>query len=215
MSVQKNPFLDAIPDLGELTEVIWRELEQSSAQPDAPWGLGSFATVTQESDATCPAPSVRMLVLRRADPESRYLIWHTDRRSTKIHELTRNGQSSVLFWSPELRVQLVIRGITDVYEAGELFDAEWNGSQLTSRRAYLGDSAPGTEADSMCVNFPEIFQSRPPTKAESEPGRKHFAVLLTKVSMMDLLILQKSGNVRANFVWSEAEDSWNSFWVCP
>lgn len=211
----ENPFLKALPDLDLLSDAIWDELESSASHPELPWGLAVFATVYSQARSQAVTPEIRTLVLRDADRNSRSLTWHTDSRSPKVEQLQSNAESSILFWSPENRVQLVLRCTTQVIKEGKLWEEAWESSQLTSRRAYLGDQAPGDETGEMCVNFPDEFITRPPTSAESLAGKENFAVLQTIAYEMDFLLLRQSGNVRVRLTWDTTEMRWNSAWVCP
>ena len=207
-----NPFLNALPNLGRLREVCWEELNLAVEQSNSPWFLGTFGTVGELR------AEIRTLVLRRVEVDSRTLFWHSDLRSPKFSQLETNGATSVLFWNPTHRVQLVIHGKSRASSSGDLVDQEWNRSQLTSRRAYLGEMTPGTEVDAMTVNFPSEFETRPPTDAESQAGKQNFGVISTVVREMDLLILRQTGNVRAQFRWGEHDldkQCWKETWVCP
>ena len=132
-----------------------------------------------------------------------------------MEQLQNNGESSILFWSPNHRVQLTIRGKTQVITEGKLWEEAWESSQFTSRRAYLGKQAPGAVTSEMNVNFPDEFTSRPPNATESLVGKANFAVLKTIANEMDFLLLRQSGNVRARLTWDTVELNWNSAWVCP
>ncbi len=208
----KNPFLNALPDLAKLRETVWRELANATGDTNQPWFLGSFGSLGESS------PEIRTLVLRRVEVGSRSLIWHSDVRSPKFSQLERAGETSVHFWTPTHRVQLVVRGESQTLSSGELVDQEWKSSQLTSRRAYLGKMPPGAKADAMTVNFPTEFETRPPTDAESQAGKENFGVISTVVQEMDLLILRQTGNVRAMYRWNDhdlANQQWEETWICP
>ncbi len=207
-----NPFLDAIPDLTSLRETIWQELTLATSDSDEPWFLGVFGTLGLSS------PELRTLVLRRVEQRSRSLIWHTDLRSEKFSQLERAEATSVHFWNPIHRVQLVVRGESQTFSSGDIVDQEWESSQLSSRRAYLGEFPPGTESDTMTVNFPAEFETRPPTETESQAGKQNFGVISTVVREMDLLILRQTGNVRAKYCWNDhdlGKPFWEETWVCP
>lgn len=209
-----NPFLDALPDSADLHSVTWNELAAAAGDPDHPWGLATMSTVTHIKTTAQPVPVSRILVLRRFALSDSTLLWHTDVRSAKVQQLEKNSQTSILFWHPIFRIQLAIIGCTEVIEQGKLFESEWENSSLTSRRAYLGELAPGSSCDEMDVNFPSEYSERPPTEEESSAGKENFVVLKTTIKQFNLLILRQAGNVRVEYTRDEA-NSWKSCWQSP
>lgn len=210
LAAGNNPFLASLNDLSKLYQVIWGELEISARKPNLPWGMAVLGSCDADD-----VPQLRTLVLRNVHQPERELTWHTDRRSRKFQQLSCNRQSSLLFWNPEVRVQLNLWGISTLHNQGERFDQEWELSELASRRAYLGDLAPGDAMPELGINFPPQLQHRPPTQQESLPGKANFGVIVTQVERMEILILRQIGNVRAQFVWSESDQAWNSNWQAP
>lgn len=208
----ENPFLDALADLSQLRHAIWKELCLAARNTSHAWFLGVLGNVSERG------PELRTLVLRDVDEAKRSLFWHTDNRSPKFSQLAVDGRNSVLFWDAQRRVQLTLRGTSQVLTEGEHVDEQWNRSQLTSRRAYLGDRPPGTIVDEAEVNFPLKFMDRPPEEDESAIGRENFGVIITSVTEMDLLILRQSGNLRALFrkeIQAAGTTSWWQSWICP
>ncbi len=205
-------LMDHLNDLVKLRTLIWERLEAAAGDSAQPWSLAQFASQSKQG------PELRTLVLRRCQPESRTLSWHTDLRSPKCQQILDDCKTSVLFWDPTENVQLTLRGTSVVRSIGPRVDEEWERSALTSRRAYLGELSPGTKQDQLCVNFPEEFIDRPPTEEESQSGKANFGVITTRIQEMDLLILKQSGNVRAKFYWNaekSGDGTWEESWVCP
>ncbi|TWT57467.1 pyridoxamine 5'-phosphate oxidase [Thalassoglobus neptunius] len=206
-NIDTHPFTTRIGDLDQLRDQCWTELEAGSQTPDHPWKLGAFGTVADDG------PRVRMLVVRNVDRDAGQLVFYTDVRSSKVDQIAKSPATSILLWHPQLRMQLTVSGQSHVLSSGEIWEREWKESALTSRRAYLGEDAPGTVADGPNVNFPSQFTDRPPTGAESLSGQKNFAVIQTTVTQMDLLILQQSGNIRAQ--WTLTNRQWSGNWIAP
>lgn len=204
-----NPFLDATGDLPTLRRVIESELTCAVGNPAHAWNLAVLGTQNVHG------PAVRTLVLRRFSPTERSLLWHTDRRSSKVEQLTQNAACSLLFWNPELRVQLVLHCTGSILTDGPVWEQEWNRSTLTSRRAYLGEFASGLPTEQVSVNFPPELTSRPPTELESQAGKTNFVVLQTLIDRMDLLVLKQTGNIRASFQWQERLCGWRPTWLTP
>ncbi len=205
-------FVNLFDDFEKLATQIWSNLESSAGEPDQPWSLAQFASLSKQG------PELRTLVLRRCEPESRTLTWHTDLRSPKCQQILKDCRTSVLFWDPAERVQLTLRGTSVVRSIGPRVDEAWEQSKLISRRAYLGSLSPGTRQEQMCVNFPKEFADSPPSEEESEEGKTNFGVITTRIQEMDLVILRQSGNVRAKFYWNaeeSGEGNWEASWVCP
>lgn len=211
MNEQSGKFLSRLPDLHAIRELCWEELRVAAGNPDHPWCFCVFGTSEGQH------PHLRMLVVREVDLSTWELTFHTDRRSPKVAQIFKNPATSIHFWNPAARVQLVLTGVSSVIVDEAIVKEQWERSSLTSRRAYLGSLPPGETADQPCVNFPSELIERPPSLKESEAGQENFAVIKTHVNAMDFLLLKQSGNVRAKFAHStDSEMShWLGAWVAP
>lgn len=158
-----------------------------------------LATVNQQN-----LPEARTVVFRRFERELRFALFcHVDRRSPKAAEIENNPQVSWLFYHSPERIQLRCRGTAVIHTNDETADAQWQSSQLFSRRCYCG-AAPGTPADTPSSGLPEFLENRSPTLEETEEmGRQNFAVIETAISEMDVYELNVRGHRRSLFVFNE------------
>lgn len=167
--------------------------------------------VTSVSAAKSPSP--RIMVLRAVAPDCTAFRFHTDQRSAKVGEIGAGGPVALLGYDPDARVQLIVRGTARIEHLGELADAAWAASALSSRRCYLAAHPPGTSVDSPTAGLPEALHSRSPTEAESLPGRDNFSVLLVEPHALEWLKLTSCGNRRA--VFTRQGEDWHGQWVTP
>lgn len=123
--------LEQETSLDALLASIWKSLENGARSRHHPFHTGVIATVSDD------APQARTVVLRKVMAETRTLIFHTDQRSQKISELTKNPNISWLFYDTTERVQLRLSGVANLHHTDTLADIQWQNTKLTSRRCYL------------------------------------------------------------------------------
>lgn len=193
--------------LDKLLASIWEALQNGASTRTHPLHTGVIATVSKG------IPQARTVVLRKVLPESRTLIFHTDRRSQKISELRQNPNISWLFYDPATRVQLRLSGTATLHHQDSLADTQWQNTKLLSRRCYLS-IAPLTTLTKPESGLPESLLTRNPTLEESEAGRENFTVVETHIHTIDWLWLNSSGHQRAKFVWQASGESVAN-WVVP
>ncbi len=193
--------------LDTLLASIWESLENGARSRTHPFHTGVIATIAED------APQARTVVLRKVIADTRTLIFHTDQRSQKISELTKNPNISWLFYDTTARVQLRLSGTATLRHTDALADVQWQNTKLLSRRCYLA-IAPSTRLEKAGSGLPESLLKRNPTLEESEAGREHFTVVETHIHTIDWLWLNSSGHQRAKFVWqSDGEVIAN--WIVP
>jgi hypothetical protein len=155
-------------------------------------------------------PQARVMVLRKADPASGTLRFHTDARSPKVAQL--DGQPvSVLAYHAGEQVQVRISGTARIAR-GDDAEALWNQSTLFARRCYLAEQAPGTAMPGPASGLPAWIEGQQPSAEQIEPAQENFAVLWIDVTAIDWLHLANSGHRRARFC---ADDGWAGAWVAP
>jgi hypothetical protein len=199
--------LEQETSLDALLASIWKSLENGARSRLHPFHTGVIATVSDD------APQARTVVLRKVMAETRTLIFHTDQRSQKISELTKNPNISWLFYDTTERVQLRLSGVANLHHTDTLADIQWQNTKLTSRRCYLS-IPPLTRLEKAGSGLPESLLKRNPTLEESEAGRENFTVVETHIHTIDWLWLNSSGHQRAKFVWQPNGDM-IADWVVP
>ncbi|QIP13967.1 pyridoxamine 5'-phosphate oxidase [Spirosoma aureum] len=211
MSVSEQPgnskAVEAIsPTLASLEHESWQQLDSAPESEDGPFKTMIVATCTDHrADA-------RMVVLRQVDTTRKYIWFHTDARSEKVMQLEAFPTATLLFWDEKQQIQLRLivetRLHTDDYVADDQWKALWTGS----RKAYLSEQKPGSVQPAPYPGFPEQLGETLPTDAESEAGRKNFAVIECRVLSMEYLHLSRKGQTRAQFQY---EPESKMVWLAP
>ncbi len=186
---------------------IWESLENGARSRTHPFHTGVIATIAEG------VPQARTVVLRKVIAETRTLIFHTDQRSQKISELTKNPNISWLFYDTTERVQLRLSGVATLHHTDALANVQWQNTKLLSRRCYLS-IAPSTRLEKAGSGLPESLLKRNPTLEESEAGRENFTVVETHIHTIDWLWLNSTGHQRAKFVW-QSDDEVVANWIVP
>jgi 3-hydroxyisobutyrate dehydrogenase len=191
----------------EILETAWEMLACGASVSRDPFHTPVLGTIGPDN---C---NLRTVVLRGVFPEERVLMCHTDLRSGKIRDIRQNPRVSWLFYHPQQKVQLRLAGQATIHTADELADRQWAATKLMSRRCYSAPDGPGTASDEPSSGLPEFLKNRSPTPAESELGRKKFAVIRCRIDFLDWLFLRARGHRRAQFFWKE--NTVASKWVTP
>jgi hypothetical protein len=186
-------------DLDAVLEEIWRRLHRGAA--DKKSGFNAMYVGTKGERGW---PETRTVILRRAEPSRRRLIYHSDRRAAKIAEIGADGRTSLLFWDPSAALQLRVWGQSYVLTDDPLAEEEWARSHEGSRAIYRVPQPPGrTLAD--------------PAEGDGErgdtDGRENFAVIPVTVMRFEWLHLRKGGHRRARF--DAAGEGWHKRWIAP
>lgn len=193
------------PDtLEAVLQQVWAGLSEGAARRQSLFHQGVFASVSEHG------PEARYVVLRRADAERGVLSFHTDIRSPKCEQLSRNARASWCFLGEG--EQLRCAGHATVHMGGQVVDEAWQRTGAFGRRCYLAEGAPGAQLDSPGSGLSDDLLARPPSLEAGEPGRAHFAVVEFSLERIDWLHLAHSGHRRAVF---ERSDGWRGRWVQP
>lgn len=176
----------------EIFGQIWSHLEAGAASSHSPWHIASVATVEDGE------PRVRAVVLRGARRDPACLWFHTDWRSPKYSQLSRNPAIELLFYSPSDRVQIRARGRATLHHRDAVAHEAWEASKLTSRRCYLAP-APGAASAAPSDGLPDAFRHRVPSAEESAAGRENFVVVRCAITVLDWYQLSAQSARRAQF----------------
>ena len=175
-------------------------LAQAAVDRHSPMHLPVVATHDAE---------LRVMVMRGWNPELDTVRLHTDARSPKVDAIGGGAAAGLLFYDPEARIQLRLRGQARVEVDGPVADAAWAKANNYARRCYLATRAPGSTLSYPGSGLPEEFEGVKPTDADLDPARRNFAVLLVEIEKFDWLHLAHDGHRRAIFDGSGAR------WVIP
>ena len=191
------------PDLAVWEREIWRRLEASVGDRNSGWRLPVLGT--------CSATGVRqrVVVLRGATPKSRTVLAHTDARSAKVAEISRQPAVSLLFYDAANQVQVQLTGAARIHFDDDVANSLWESETEASLRGYLGPLAPGVRCSHPETNLPDSV-GKHLRRGELSGARRNFVVISCEVERAELVVLRRSGNLRALFDYTsnEIEASW-------
>lgn len=195
--------------LDEQLEAAWRGLAAAVTDARHEWHLPIVASVGPDG-----RPEARTVVLRSVVPKDRTVSFHTDRRSPKVGEIEASGRLAWVFYERSSKVQVRIHGATSVHCEDDVADAGWARTTLSSRRCYLAPHPPSRVLDDWHCNLPDGLHSSQPGVAESEAGRRNFAVVRTRVDQLERLELHHDGHLRGRWNW-DADGGSTADWLAP
>ncbi|MEM7754418.1 MAG: pyridoxamine 5'-phosphate oxidase family protein [Planctomycetota bacterium] len=187
---------------------LWAHLVRGKADRKHPYHQPALATTDTEG-----YPSVRTVVLRKADPDSGVLHAHTDARASKVAHIAQTPIAAWHFYDPGQRLQIRATGPTQVLTDDPIADQAWQDTRLFSRRCYLAPHTPGSETQDPDPNLPPDLISTNPQAERSEEGRANFAVVRTTVHTLEWLTLASTGHTRG--VFTRSGDDWHHRWLAP
>lgn len=132
-------------------------------------------------------PRARTVVLRGFDAEGRVLWFHTDLRSPKAAEITRDGRVALHWYDAEARLQIRITAEAAVHHGDAVARAAWQASRPMSQACYASPTPPGTPLPA----FPAAAPA-----ADDDRGLENFAVVRCRFTAVELLALHASGHER-------------------
>lgn len=191
---------------------LWRLLRRASADRHHPWRV--VALCTQGADG----PRARSVILRQVHEEDRRLVFYTDRRSHKVHELAQCDRVALLCWDPRHQHQLRMTGQAALDGSSDAVAAHW---ATVPERAQLDYASPLPPGSPLVDGSSE--QGGPPAPggaAAQDPttrlrARGHFAVLQVQVCEMDFLELDRQGHQRCRQVWVPSQSVWEGQPLVP
>jgi pyridoxamine 5'-phosphate oxidase len=198
--------IDDIRNLTDAEKLCWQMLLEGLRDRFSPMHQVVVGTVREG------CPMTRVVVLRRVDPDTRKLYFHTDMRKELVKDIQTSGVLSWLAYDKQLRSQIRLFGRTEVHHKDELAARQWQATPHFSRRCYLQEDAPGALSDGSY--HAKDLGGFDYTPGESEMGYDHFAVVETSVEWMDWYFTHNRGNRRARFDYNEGVLS-NSQWLFP
>ena len=178
--------------LPKLLDQAWSLLEEGQADGQSPFRLMSLATVDGEGQ-----PKARHVVLRGVDRGAKNLEFHTDISSSKCAELQANPQAQLLFWDPDLAIQLRLHARIALRQDAHR-DAEWQDVPGPSQIAYGKTPRTG-------------LAIRDAFAYALTPSKSQFMVCSCAVQKFEVLSL-KEQHFRAVF---QADDRWAGTWLSP
>lgn len=192
---------------GEILKRIWKNLDLGTLQRKHPFHLPVFGTICDRE------PSLRVVVLRRFWRRPPALAFHSHIGSPKINQIRSNPNVYWLFYHPENKLQIRIKGKAEIHTDDELAEEQWLATELFSRRCYVGEP-PTQESRKPTSGLPDDLNDREPTAEESEQGRANFVVITSTICEIDCLELAVKGHRRSLFKW-HANGELETKWLTP
>jgi pyridoxamine 5'-phosphate oxidase len=193
---------------GEILKKIWKHLDLGVLDREHPFHTPVFGTVCDD------APRLRTVVLRRFWRKNpRGLVFHAHIGSPKISEILSNPSISFLFYHPQERFQVRVKGRATVHRDDDLHEEQWLATEFFSRRCYVGE-APSKVSERPTSGLPEDLSERAPNEEESEAGKSNFVVVFSTIDEIDCMELGVRGHRRSLFVWDE-NGGLETKWLTP
>lgn len=152
------------------------------------------------------------VVLRGAVASAGNIIIYTDYRSPKVDQLRLNNKVTVVAYSEEEKLQLILKGEAIVHYQDDVSERYWKESGYKGRRSYLAQPAPSTPVDKAADGLAYLNQKE--FEEQDPAGYENFAVISIKADFMEYLQLNREGNRRAKFTRNENEE-WEGAWLIP
>ena len=169
-------------------EAVWKTLQDIAGDPRSPDRILALGTQSQKGGG-----SVRMVVLRKADPANKTLVFYTHRRSGKVREIERNPGAEALYWNADHKLQIRLRGTVTISDGP---DDVWDGFGEGTRANYSASPAAG-----------EVISH--PGQIGTGPDQAAFVVLTLTVFEVETLWLGGLVHHRALFTKEKA------CWLAP
>ena len=192
---------------GELLKKAWKHLDLGVIERKHPFHSPVFATI--DGDFASP----RTVILRRFWRHPARIAFHAHIGSPKIDQLRVNPNAAWHFYHPEEKLQLRIRGITEIHAEDDLADEQWAATRLFAKRCYVG-ATPSQVSKKPTHGLPEELRTREPNPEENDIARKQFCVIATKINYLEMLELDVRGHRRSFFRWNENGEMENG-WLTP
>ena len=192
-------------DFKEIKKKIWSMLDDAVTNRSSQFRIPVFICGDQ-SDF-----DGRIVVLRKSDQTNNLVQFHSDIRSDKIPKLKNNKNASLLFYDKEEKIQVRLKVECVINHDNEITKESWKKTGHISRKCYLVDNGPGTEATHPTSGLKPELDNFEFTMEQSEKGYKNFTVIQCKIKIIEWLYLAAKGHRRARF---ELENS-REYWLIP
>lgn len=175
-------------------EEIKNEFQKTINERGHPFRYCTLATIGPES-----LPRLRTVVLRQVSDDLQLTIF-TDRRSEKLAHIEKNNKVSMLFYQPDLLLQVRMEGLASVITDEVLLKKYWNDISVNARKDYTTEEAPGSALSD-------------PNKLEYLNAENHFCVLKIEPLRMEYLKIKNPNHLRVQF--TKSGTAWDSEFLVP
>ncbi len=191
-------MLSSLLKPSEILEDVWARLLAGKSELKHAFHTAALASINELEGVT-----VRTVVLRKVDVETRQIAFHTDRRSPKFADLLHDPAAAWLFYDAKARLQIRVRTSATLHTKDAVAHEQWVGLPEHAHGMYRSSIAPGEVLDQMA----------PPPIDPTTVGRDNFAVVACRIESIDWLYLHPEGHRRVRFTWMESEPK--AEWLAP
>ena len=191
-------------DLEQIYTRIWDCLCAAVRLDNHPFKVMQAATVGLDG-----APNVRTVLLRGANEANNLLTFHTDVRSPKVAELSREPRVALVSVDPVQNLQIRVAGATRIVRDDPARVEAWQSSPDHDLVAYRTHLAPGTP-----LNRAGDALDATDDIPDASAGLRHFCVVEVRPTRLDWLDLSLADlPLRARYV--RDGDRWTQHWIAP
>lgn len=172
----------------------WKELKAATREEGHPFRVCSLASFETQDYI-----KQRIVNLREVTSEDT-LLFYTDSRSSKIEQINKNPNASVLFYDYRISLQVMLRGIIKVHTNDDLWQDHRLKIEGRSINDYNTKYPPGKK-----INNPlDVMRTE----------EINFAVLELIPESIEYLKLRDEPN-RVRAIFTKENEDWNKTFIIP
>ncbi|WP_194777329.1 pyridoxamine 5'-phosphate oxidase family protein [Pararhodonellum marinum] len=190
MLIKSSDSLDAV------FQTLKHELHRGALDSKHPFRFMTLATGAGQN------LSARYVVLRKVDEDLNFYFF-SDLRTDKIKALRSNPGTALVFYHPNKRVQIRVKGEAVLHHGNDVAKGFWTRIQGDAQNAYQPIYAPGA-----IISHPEAAYHW-----EGKFQDHYFAVIQIIPKHMDLLQLNGQTHIRVGF--EKTGKDWQINWLAP
>ena len=164
----------------------WEQLKLAVKDPKHNYHLFALSTIDTNS------PNIRTVVLRNVNENEHLISFHTDIRSPKFTQITKNPNVSGLFYDIQSRTQIRMTGTASICGDENILRFLWDKLSKESKKCYMGEIAP-----SHPLNEETIINKL--ERNDPDQGYINFTRVNISVLKMEVLLLHHLGHRRIEF----------------
>jgi pyridoxine/pyridoxamine 5'-phosphate oxidase len=199
MSKKEDEFItynNSKYNLQGIESLAWKKLVNGSVKKKNGFRTMCVGTIDENN-----AAALRIVVNRKVDEVHKTIFFHTDNRSRKYNDLTKDNRISLLFYDARQRVQIVVKAYATINSSNAIANDRWKATSPQARLGYMTNEPPNTKSDQPTLGYEERFATTKPNDNESNPFEKNFSVVACTVYELEFLYLDFQGNRKANFYY--------------
>ena len=164
----------------------WNQLELAVKRAKHNYHLFALSTIDRDTS------DIRTVVLRNVNKKDYSITFHTDIRSPKFGQITKNPRVSVLFYDGQARTQIRAVGTASICGDENKLNSVWKNLSKESKECYMGEIAPSDPL----IGKTTINKIK---EKCSDEGYNNFTRVTVNISKMDILLLHHLGHRRIEF----------------